>query len=205
MRCNEKIRCGNATLFRVDCPNCRAINLSGENIIHCVECKMKFEAKTDRVRVLINKKQRNRHQPEQTSGYGNIQDKNRKQQNRYQIDKREHKIRNNLRQNNEKITNIIDNFSAISDTVAKANLSKTLADLQTSVTGVSMAMEKINNGEGSMGLLLNDKKLYNDLESASGELNKLVTDIKLNPHRYLNFSVFPPSSKRMQYKEPQAK
>lgn len=60
MRCNEKIRCGNATLFRVACPNCRAINLSGENIILCVECKMKFEAKTDRVRVLINKKQRNR-------------------------------------------------------------------------------------------------------------------------------------------------
>lgn len=114
-------------------------------------------------------------------------------------------ISENLRQNNEKITNIIDNFSAISDTVAKANLSKTLADLQTSVTGVSMAMDKINNGEGSMGLLLNDKKLYTDLESASSELNKLVTDMKLNPHRYLNFSVFPPGAKRMQYKEPQAK
>ncbi len=111
-------------------------------------------------------------------------------------------ISENLRQNNEKITNIIDNFSAISDTVAKANLSKTLADLQTSVTGISMAMEKINNGEGSMGLLLNDKKLYTDLESASSELNKLVSDMKLNPHRYLNFSVFPPGAKRMQYKEP---
>ncbi|HNX43763.1 MAG TPA: MlaD family protein [Bacteroidales bacterium] len=114
-------------------------------------------------------------------------------------------ISENLRQNNDKITNIIDNFSAISDTVARANLSKTLLDLQYSVTSVSMAMEKINNSEGSMGLLLNDKKLYNDLESAGKELNSLVTDIKLNPHRYLNFSVFPPGGKRMKYKEPEGK
>jgi len=111
-------------------------------------------------------------------------------------------ISENLRENDDKITNIINNFSAISDTVAKANLSKTLADLQNSVTGVSMTMEKINSGEGSMGMLLNDKKLYNELESAGNELNKLVSDIKLNPHRYLNFSVFPPGAKRMQYSEP---
>jgi phospholipid/cholesterol/gamma-HCH transport system substrate-binding protein len=111
-------------------------------------------------------------------------------------------ISENLRENDDKITNIINNFSAISDTIAKANLSKTLADLQNSVTGVSMTMEKINSGEGSMGMLLNDKKLYNDLESAGNELNKLVSDIKLNPHRYLNFSIFPPGAKRMQYSEP---
>lgn len=114
-------------------------------------------------------------------------------------------ISENLRQNNDRITNVINNFSAISDTVAKANLSKTLADLHTSVTGMANVMDKISNGEGSMGLLINDKKLYNDLESASNELNKLVADIKLNPHRYLNFSVFPPGTKRMQYKEPGSK
>ncbi|MBK7212368.1 MAG: MCE family protein [Bacteroidales bacterium] len=108
-------------------------------------------------------------------------------------------ISENIRKNDQNITNILSNFSAISDTLAKSQLAHTLTDVHTTVMSVSEIMDKINKGEGSLGLLLNDKALYQNLEKSSGELNQLVLDLKLNPHRYLNFSVFPPSSKRMQF------
>ena len=111
----------------------------------------------------------------------------------------------NIRQNDKNISNILTNFSAISDTIAKARIAHTLLDVHTAVMSISEITEKINRGEGSMGLLLNDRKLYNNLEKSSDELNQLITDLKLNPHRYLNFSVFPPSEKRNQFKPQPAK
>jgi phospholipid/cholesterol/gamma-HCH transport system substrate-binding protein len=51
-------------------------------------------------------------------------------------------------------------------------------------------MEKIENGEGSLGLLVNDKALYNKLEKTSHDLDELLLDIKKNPKRYVRFSAF---------------
>lgn len=105
----------------------------------------------------------------------------------------------NIRENDQNITNILSNFSSISDTLAKSQIAHTLADVHTTVMSLAEVINKINEGQGSIGLLLNDRKLYVNLEKSSDELNQLVRDLKLNPRRYLNFSVFPPSSKRMQY------
>ena len=111
----------------------------------------------------------------------------------------------NLRENDQNITNILNNFSAISDTLAKAQISHTLNDIHIAVMGFSQVLDKVNQGQGSLGLLINDKKLYSNLENSSSELNLLITDLKLNPHRYLNFSIFPPSNKSMQYQAPEKK
>ncbi len=108
-------------------------------------------------------------------------------------------ISGTIRENDQNITNILTNFSAISDTIAKAQIAQTLADVNTTVTALSAITDKINRGEGSVGLLVNDKKLYDNLERSTRELNQLISDLKLNPHRYLNFSIFPPGGKRMQY------
>lgn len=113
-------------------------------------------------------------------------------------------ISSNIRENDKNISNILTNFSAISDTLAKAQISHTLSDVHTAVMNVSEILDKVNKGEGSLGKLVKDNELYNNLEKSSGELNQLVRDIKLNPYRYLNFSVFPPSGKRMQY-QPEGK
>lgn len=51
-------------------------------------------------------------------------------------------------------------------------------------------MRKIDEGEGSLGLLVNDPDLYNNLEDASRQLDLLLLDVKYNPKRYVNFSVF---------------
>jgi phospholipid/cholesterol/gamma-HCH transport system substrate-binding protein len=50
--------------------------------------------------------------------------------------------------------------------------------------------KKINAGEGTIGKLVNDKKMYDNLEAATRELEQLFRDIKLNPKRYIHFSIF---------------
>ena len=50
--------------------------------------------------------------------------------------------------------------------------------------------DKINSKDGSLGLLLNDTKLYDNLESTANKLNILIDDIRVHPKRYVNISVF---------------
>jgi len=111
-------------------------------------------------------------------------------------------ITENFRQNNDKISNVLTNFSQISDTLAKANIAGTLTNVNTVLTRVASITEKIDKGQGSLGLLLNDKGLYDNLDKSAAQLNALILDMKTNPYRYVNFSVFPPSKKRMEYAAP---
>jgi phospholipid/cholesterol/gamma-HCH transport system substrate-binding protein len=111
-------------------------------------------------------------------------------------------ITENFRENEKNISNILTNFSAISDTLAKSNIAKTITNVNNVLAQVDAITAKINNGEGSIGLLVNDSKLYDNLNKSAAQLNALIEDMKLNPYRYVNFSVFPPSKKRMGYEEP---
>ncbi len=96
----------------------------------------------------------------------------------------------NLRNNNEQITNVINNFSAISDTLAKSDLKNTIFEANKALVDANFILEKIKKGEGSLGMLLNNDSLYNNLERASLNLDKLMRDIRENPKRYLHFSIF---------------
>lgn len=95
-------------------------------------------------------------------------------------------ITTNLAANNEPLTKAINNFANISDTLAKANLKGTIENANASLMRVSEVMDKINRGEGTLGLLVNDKKLYNDLDQATKDLDALVVDLKKYPGRYLS-------------------
>ena len=99
-------------------------------------------------------------------------------------------ISSNLKKNNEKINHILDNFSDISDSLAKANVPATINEVNRVVVNLNDVVTRINKGEGSLGLLVNDKKLYNELEKASRDLNLLLEDIKANPKKYVKVSVF---------------
>lgn len=99
-------------------------------------------------------------------------------------------ISSNLRSNNETLTAAMSNVHAITDSLAKANLTQTLAQAHASLEQTSAIMKKINAGEGSLGLLLNDKQLYNNLNKSAADLDSLVVDLKANPKRYVHFSVF---------------
>ena len=68
-------------------------------------------------------------------------------------------ISKNLKDNNENLTRTLQNFASISDTIAKANLSRTIGKLNHSLSNMAAITDKINKGEGSLGLLINDDKL----------------------------------------------
>ncbi len=99
-------------------------------------------------------------------------------------------ISGNLRNNNDKISNVISNFSAISDSLAKARIPMTLARVNSAVANLDSVLVKINKGEGSVGQLVNNEQLYKEIEKAARDLNLLLEDVKANPKKYLKFSVF---------------
>lgn len=98
-------------------------------------------------------------------------------------------ISTNLKNNNEQLTAILTNFSAISDSIAKSNITGTINNAEQVLSQANGIMEKINRGEGSIGMLVNNDSLYYGLKSASENLSKLLHDIQLNPKRYLHFSI----------------
>ena len=104
-------------------------------------------------------------------------------------------ITSNLESSNGEIKNILTNFSTLSDSLAKA-------DIATALKNVSDITAKINNGEGSIGLLLTDDKIYANFEKSTRELAELLEDIKRHPSRYVNFSIIGGSKS---YVEPKSK
>lgn len=96
----------------------------------------------------------------------------------------------NLNSNNERLSDILGNAQKASAKFAEIDLKQTLDTLNAAVENFKKGSEKINSKDGSLGLLLNDKKLYNNLESTTNKINILLDDIRVHPKRYVNISVF---------------
>ena len=96
----------------------------------------------------------------------------------------------NLKNNEGELNNIIANFSSVSDTLAKVKFAQTMARVDKTMHELAQISQKINQGDGSLGMLINDDSLYIELEKTSRDLNLLLEDIRLNPKRYVRFSVF---------------
>lgn len=105
-------------------------------------------------------------------------------------------ISNNLKKNNEKINGILDNINTITDQVAAANFKQTIENANKAMADLQTIVGKINNGQGSLGLLVNDTKMYDNLNNASKSLDNLMIDLKQNPKRYVHFSVFGGGNKK---------
>lgn len=96
---------------------------------------------------------------------------------------------------------ITDNFSKLSDSIARAGLPQTMESLHSTVQHLDVLLGKIENGEGAMGKLMKDEALYTNLSNASKELDLLLQDFRLNPKRYVNVSVF--GKKQKEYTLPE--
>ena len=94
-------------------------------------------------------------------------------------------ITTNLHNNNDKITRVLTNFESISDSLAKSNVKNTISNLDKSLAQFDKILQKIEKGEGTIGLLLNDKEMYNNLTSASKQLDLLIEDMKKHPRDML--------------------
>lgn len=88
------------------------------------------------------------------------------------------------------IDNILNNVESLTDSLDAANIKTLLTDLSTTVSLLNNTISSIDNGEGSIGMLLNDDRLYKELVMSSRNLSLLLEDIKNHPSRYINISVF---------------
>ena len=91
-------------------------------------------------------------------------------------------ISTGLNQNQDEFNAILNNFSAISDSLAKSNLLSTINNLND-------ISNDIKDGKGSLGMLVQDSNFYDNLEKSTKQLEELIEDIKENPQRYVNFSI----------------
>ena len=96
----------------------------------------------------------------------------------------------NLRNNNDHLTAILSNFHEISDSLAGAELASTIHKANNAIADFSLILDKMNKGEGSMGMLLNNDSLYIELEKSARDLNLLLEDVRENPKKYVKLSLF---------------
>jgi phospholipid/cholesterol/gamma-HCH transport system substrate-binding protein len=82
------------------------------------------------------------------------------------------------------------NFEKVSNDIAASNIKQTLDNANKAMADLQATINKINTSQGSLGLLLNDDKMYKNLTDASNNLNNLFIDLKAHPKRYVSFSVF---------------
>lgn len=96
----------------------------------------------------------------------------------------------NLASNNDQINQIIRNADATIDQFSKAPINQTIKDLNQTIAQLQGVVNKVNENQGSLGMLVNDKQLYNNLNEAIKTLNFLMTDINAHPSRYINVTIF---------------
>lgn len=96
----------------------------------------------------------------------------------------------NLKITLENTKNITGNLNKLSDSLATANINEIIAKAEEAVNNFNEVSKKINSNDGTIGKFINDDKMYSNLESATKELEELLRDLKINPKRYVHFSLF---------------
>ena len=98
-----------------------------------------------------------------------------------------------LSQNSSRIENMLSNLDQFSEDLAEAQF---VAQLRSTLAELDAIVKSINEGDGTAGMLINDKALYDSLNQASGNLAALLEDLKANPMRYVHFSLFGQSEEK---------
>jgi len=99
----------------------------------------------------------------------------------------------------ETLTNfnkISSDLSTLSNSLADSDLDAIMANLKSTVYNFDQLLRSIEKGEGSVGKLMKDEAIYNNLEGATKQLEELLEDMKLNPKRYVHFSLFGKKAKQ---------
>ena len=95
-----------------------------------------------------------------------------------------------LDQNTERFDRIIGNVDAVAEQLEQAKVDSLVQAFTSTADNLSRMLASINAGEGTVGELMNDKELYDNLAAASGNLSALLADLKEHPARYVHISVF---------------
>jgi phospholipid/cholesterol/gamma-HCH transport system substrate-binding protein len=98
-------------------------------------------------------------------------------------------ISSNIKNNNESLSLALSNIALIR-LPCKIKSDQHINHANSTLSKTSAIMEKINKGEGSMGMLINNGQLIHSPGTSAADLDKLLIDIKQNPKRYVHFSMF---------------
>lgn len=108
-----------------------------------------------------------------------------------------------IESNKESVDSVLSNankltgdLAVVTDKLSSSNLDKTIADLESTLSNFNQIMVGMQDGEGTFGKFLKDEGLYDNLEGATLQLEQLLQDMKLNPKRYVHFSLFGKKPKR---------
>ncbi len=92
--------------------------------------------------------------------------------------------------NSGKIENTLGNLEKTTAGLANANLEETIRNLNKTVNGLETMLNSVNSKKGTVGLLLNDRQLYDELRMTNKSLTTLLDDLRVHPKRYVSISVF---------------
>jgi phospholipid/cholesterol/gamma-HCH transport system substrate-binding protein len=99
-------------------------------------------------------------------------------------------ITKNLKGNDEGINKLISNLGSVTDSLKKADLPMLVTNLNHTLKELKTALETVNKGEGTVGLMLKERETYDMINKTIADLDKLFIDLQQNPKRYVHFSVF---------------
>ena len=99
-------------------------------------------------------------------------------------------LTNTLKANNERIDQAIKNITQFTDTLSRIRLTTTLYKVDQAMGHFEEVMAKVNSGQGSLGKLVNNDSLHNELVSATHSLDLLLDDMRNHPKSYVGFSLF---------------
>lgn len=95
-----------------------------------------------------------------------------------------------LKGNEENIDEILTNFKELSASLNKLELEQTLNTVNGAVSSLETTISKMNETDNTLGALLNERTMYDNLEKSTESLNVLLNDVRINPKRYININVF---------------
>lgn len=96
----------------------------------------------------------------------------------------------NLNSNNARINKIINNADVTTNNLSRVNFEETVNELKRTLNSLNTTIGKMNNGNGTLALLMNDDKLYKNLKNTLSTANNLLYDINARPSRYINVNIF---------------
>ncbi len=102
----------------------------------------------------------------------------------------------NLKNNGARIDGIMNNLTTVTNKAAALNFEQTIANANKAVGDLQGMINDVKSGKGTIGALINDRQMYDNLNNASKNLDALIIDLKANPKRYVHFSVFGGGNKK---------
>ena len=89
-----------------------------------------------------------------------------------------------------RVNKVLDNTTTLTGKLKDVDVAGTMAKIDATLNNVQQFTDRLNNNEGSLGLLMRDKSLYTNLNSTVTSADSLLVNLKQHPKRYVHFSLF---------------